>query len=350
MNKKIIEQFELLVYQTQMNSIKNENSWYDNVPNSKQSKFKLIAYRKALEALRTIEFEIKSIEDVKHIQNLGKSSLDKINEILTTGVCSAIKTNTTSSKNIKKIKELKELQRITGIGPAKAAKLFNDGGHTLESLLEMQEEGDDSLTDILTHHQLLGLKYLYDIEKRIPHKEIKCIETYLNKIAKDIDRDLQIVICGSYRRLAQTSGDIDVIFYHNQINGEKDLLNAKNYLENIIKDLKKVRFLVDDLTIKGKTKYMGLCRLNSGPARRIDIRFVPKDVLGSAMLYFTGSGDFNKNMRSFALKKGYTINEYGIYYSKDNKKIPTKTEDDIFRTLGLEYVKPSDRKSEYIFK
>ena len=62
--------------------------------------------------------------------------------------------------------------------------------------------------------------------------------------------------------------------------------------------------------------------------------------LPAAQLYFTGSGDFNKNMRTFALKKGYTINEYGIYKLTASKEkgeqVHVDTEADIFKVLGLE--------------
>ena len=71
------------------------------------------------------------------------------------------------------------------------------------------------------------------------------------------------------------------------------------------------------------------------------------------MLYFTGSGEFNKSMRSFALKKGYTINEYGIYKLKaDGTKgfrIKTETEADIFKVLKLDYLEPEDRLPTYEF-
>lgn len=332
MNSNIISQFELLVQQTQSEE--------------KVNRFKLSAHRKALAALKQIDFEITLTSNLKGIKGIGKSSIDKIQEILETGCCSAIKIK----KGDNKIHELQQLQRITGIGPTKAKKLFLEQAYTLDKLLEMQSSKDPELSDILTHHQLLGLKYLFDIEKRIPHKEIEMIEAFLNyKISEKYG--LKFIICGSYRRQTETSGDIDIIFYSDTIKTEKELQNSQeDYLPNIIKELKKCRFLIDDLTIKGNTKYMGLCRYSRAhPARRIDIRFVPENVLGSAMLYFTGCGDFNKNMRTFALKKGYTINEYGIYYLDTKKKIETHGEEDIFHTLGLEYVEPSDRKADYKF-
>ena len=92
------------------------------------------------------------------------------------------------------------------------------------------------------------------------------------------------------------------------------------------------------------------CRWKS-KGRRIDIRFIPYESKPAAILYFTGAGNFNKYMRTEALKKGYTINEYGIYTTKkDNRKlikdklIPTKDEKEIFELVGMNYLEPKDRK------
>ena len=98
---------------------------------------------------------------------------------------------------------------------------------------------------------------------------------------------------------------------------------------------------------------MGMCKYKNNPVRRIDIRYIPINSVGAAKLYFTGSGDFNKNMRSYANSKGYTINEYGIYKLKADKtkglKIKTRTEKDIFDVLKIEYVEPENRLPSYKF-
>ena len=69
--------------------------------------------------------------------------------------------------------------------------------------------------------------------------------------------------------------------------------------------------------------------------------------------YTLRSGDFNKNMRTFAITKGYTINEYGIYNLKEDKtkgtKMKTKTEEDIFNVLGLDYIEPEMRLPSFTF-
>ena len=94
-----------------------------------------------------------------------------------------------------------------------------------------------------------------------------------------------MIICGSYRREKETSGDIDILITHDDIKTDKDIDNCKdqiNFLEEIINSLEKSKFLVDHLTNNGTTKYMGLCKYKSNPIRRIDIRFIPLNSLGSA--------------------------------------------------------------------
>jgi DNA polymerase/3'-5' exonuclease PolX len=77
------------------------------------------------------------------------------------------------------------------------------------------------------------------------------------------------------------------------------------------------------------------------------MRCIDLESLAPALLYFTGSGEFNKNMRTFALKKGYTLNEYGIYKLNQDKtkgaKINVKTEEDVFKLLGMPYIEPNAR-------
>jgi DNA polymerase/3'-5' exonuclease PolX len=222
--------------------------------------------------------------------------------------------------------DLTDLLRITGIGPVKAKKLIDDG-YSLQKLLDYDLTSLTG-TGVLTHHQLLGVKHFHDLEKRIPYSDIKTIEGYLKSRTKQ-----DLVICGSYRRKKETSGDIDVLIY----NGD----GIRSFLTTLVND----KFLVDHLTSIDKctTKYMGMCRYGN-TVRRIDIRYIPIEHLPSALLYFTGSGEFNKRMRKEALKCGYTINEYGIYKldTEGNKAemVPVSCEEDIFKVIGMGYLEP----------
>ena len=149
------------------------------------------------------------------------------------------------------------------------------------------------------------------------------------------------------------SGDIDILIYNPSVKSNEDI-EKDRYLPKLLAFLNKVGFLKDHLTsLESPTKYMGMCSIKHYLIRRIDIRFVPMDCIYSAMLYFTGSGDFNLNMRAFAKKKGYTINEYGIYKlvnGKKGDKVDIQSEKDIFKILDLEYVEPPNRIPNYVFK
>jgi DNA polymerase beta len=324
MNENIIKQFEALATQTKQ---------------EKGNSFRVRSYYKVIKILKSLDFEITHISQIKDIKDIGPGTLKRVQEILDSGKLSEIKLQDTN------LNTLKDLERITGIGSVKAKKLF-DNGLTLEKILS--DYKSDSLKEGFTNHQLLGIKHFYALETRIPYKEISQIDKFLKKELKKISSEVELEICGSYRRKAKTSGDIDVLFYSTNETEQKE------FLPNFLQHLNTIEFLVDHLTtLESETKYMGMCKYKSNPVRRIDIRYIPKNSLGAAKLYFTGSGDFNKNMRSYANSLGYTINEYGIYKLKADKskglKIKTRTEEDIFNVLKVEYVEPENRLPSYKF-
>lgn len=325
MNEKIISLFEALATQTKQDE---------------GNSFRVRSHYKVIKILKSLVFEINNVDQIKDIKGIGKSTLKRVEEILNTNNLSEIKLQNNN------LNTLKDLERITGIGPVKAKKLF-ERGITLEKIL--QDYKDGKLEEDYTNHQLLGIKHFHDLETRIPYKEISTIDNFLKKELLKFSKNVELEICGSYRRKAETSGDIDVLFYSNNENEHHE------FLPTFLKHLNEIDFLVDHLTsLDSETKYMGMCKYKNNPVRRIDIRYIPKNSLGAAKLYFTGSGDFNKNMRSYANSLGYTINEYGIYKLKADKskgvKIKTRTEEDIFKVLNLEYVEPDNRLPDFKFE
>jgi len=104
-------------------------------------------------------------------------------------------------------------------------------------------------------------------------------------------------------------------------------------------------YLVEQLAL-GPKKYNGICRLGrKGSGRRIDIMYTTPAEYPFAILYFTGSGDFNQLMRKEVNKKGLTMNEYGIKDSETGISPPNEfiVEKDIFDFLEMEYVEPWQR-------
>lgn len=325
MNEQIISLFEALATQTKQDE---------------GNSFRVRSHYKVIKILKSLDFEINNVDQIKDIKGIGKSTLKRVEEILNTNNLYEIKLQNNN------LNTLKDLERITGIGPVKAKKLF-EKDISLEKIL--QDYKDGTLKEDFTNHQLLGIKHFHDLETRIPYKEISTINTFLKKELLKFSKNVELEICGSYRRKAETSGDIDVLFYSNNENEHNE------FLPTFLKHLNEMGFLIDHLTsLNSETKYMGMCKYKNNPVRRIDIRYIPKNSLGAAKLYFTGSGDFNKNMRTYANSLGFTINEYGIYKLKPDKtkglKIKINTEEDIFKVLKLDYVEPENRLSDFKFE
>ena len=103
----------------------------------------------------------------------------------------------------------------------------------------------------------------------------------------------------------------------------------------------------------GGAMYMGVCKVPDAEyARRIDIKVYPRSQFGFAILYFTGSDYFNRSMRLFAEKKGYTLSDHGLVpvaksktstISKGQSVVHCATEEEVFKALGLPFKTPSER-------
>ncbi|KAL6267686.1 hypothetical protein P5V15_000761 [Pogonomyrmex californicus] len=306
--------------------------------NVSKNVYKYNAYRKAAGTLGALTERVKSGEEAKKLPGIGVKIAKKIDEFLQTGKLQKLEDIKKDETNV----AISLLARVSGIGPAKAKELVEAGIKTLEDLKKHQDK--------LTHHQKLGLKYFDDFEKKIPRAEIAQIEKMLKDIIKELNSAYLVTICGSYRRGKEESGDIDVLITHpNYTSKAKDEQKRAVSLKAIVECLEKKRLITDTISL-GSAKFMGVCRLpgdKSKPFRRLDIRLTFYDQYYCAILYFTGSDLFNKNMRAHALEKKYTLNEYTL------KRLTTegcpgeaekiRSEEDIFKILGLPYKDPKDR-------
>lgn len=161
--------------------------------------------------------------------------------------------------------------------------------------------------------------------------------------------EVTVTVVGSYRRGAETSGDVDVLI---RVPSAWTSLMCATYLHNFVMELETAGYMEYILAL-GEKKCMGIARLPSKgkdyKARRVDFLITPEHEYACALLYFTGSDMFNVAFRQRALQKGYTLNEHGMTSMKlpdgtDAPPPPTfHTEQDIFRFLSLQYVEPSKR-------
>ena len=285
--------------------------------------FRARAYQKAQETIMAYPGDIMSPNDLKGKPGIGPTIMEKLNEYVETGTLKVLEREKNNPVNI--------LAEIYGIGPKKAKELVDNGITSIAQLRENQQ----MLNDI----QKVGLRYYEDVLKRIPRSEIedykKIFESDFKKVATS---DSKFEIVGSYRRGAQSSGDIDVIITS----------DSPKVFINFIDELIKKKIILEILS-RGPTKCLVMAKIpSSDSVRRVDFLYTGLEEFPFAILYFTGSKIFNTVMRHIALEKGYTMNEHGINKMDGKKKGDKvshrfKTEEDIFDFLGLEYKAPTER-------
>lgn len=289
--------------------------------------FRARAYQKAQETIMKYSADILSPADLKGIPNIGPTIMEKINEYYLTGTLALLEREKTNPINI--------LSNVYGIGPKKAKELVDGGITTIEELIKNQD-------NVLNETQKIGLQYYDDILQRIPRSEIEEYKSIFIKLISSLDSKMEIV--GSYRRGAESSGDIDVI-----ITSPNPAI-FKKFVDDLIS-----KGIIKEVLSRGQTKCLVIAKLpNVITSRRVDFLYTSQEEFPFAILYFTGSKIFNTVMRHEALEKGFTMNEHGLYLltNNSNNKKGIKgekvehlftSEKDIFDYLGLEYKEPHER-------
>lgn len=328
----VVACFEKLIQKTTQQSSVN-----------KTVEFKTRAYKKVLKDVLTVfrDTPLISISQVKNRPGYGKGTLQRIEEIMNTGTLKELDEHSEEDASTHAVTAL---MKITGIGPVKAKKIMENGG-TLEKLRTFAQEDDTHALHSfkLTHHQRLGLKYYDDLQHRIPHSVIERFDALLQQQCRKKNLPCTAIICGSYRRKNDSSGDIDVLLTREDWQKENQ---AEACLKVVLAFLSKHGYLVDHLTSinNAKTKYMGfLCIPDYPHVCRIDMRAVVYTQHVPALAYFTGSGEENVRLRGIASKRNMKLNEYGLMDMTSNEMIVLDSEKHLYDILDEEYVPPHKR-------
>ena len=299
--------------------------------------FRARAYATVIKQLTQKEQAIRVWEDLQDVKGMGEKITQKIKEILATGqLASAERVKVSHSVNA-----FDDLQHIYGVGPAKVRELLGQGIQSVEQLRAEIKKNPQLLND----KQKVGLAYYEDLLERIPRQEMEAHKAALPQWLPQEMKGWETEIVGSFRRGAVNSGDIDVLI---RVPPSTSALAAKRLLAAYVEQMKKAGYIEEVLAL-GEHKCMAICRLQ-GPkglqkARRLDLLLTPEEEYAYAILYFTGSDQFNVAFRNHSLQMGYTLNEHRLTPLTEDKPQPPpmKKEDDIFRFLGLRYIAPEER-------
>ena len=287
--------------------------------------FKVRQYNNYMSKIHKLD-AVRCMEDLEGILPASKDSKIrmKVAEVLATGgLASAEVLKADPTKDI-----LKLFQGIYGIGAVRAKQLVELGMNSLEDIRKHPE--------LLNEKQTIGLKYYEPLRERIPRDEMVAHESLL---LSNLSTGITGSLAGSFRRGKESSGDIDLLLRGGDA----------SHLNRLVIHLTTTGSILETLA-HGDKKFMGICRLEGGIPRRIDILVTSPEEVPYALLTFTGSDKFNVLVRAHARTLGYSLNEYrlsltdeGAFAGRALPASPLLTEEAILAFLGLTYVKPEDR-------
>lgn len=295
--------------------------------------FKPRAYEKAASAISDFDGEIAvlykkgGIKALESIPGVGSSIAEKIEEFIKTG-------RIQDHEKLKKKTpvDLSELRRIEGMGPKSIKKLYDELG--VKDLVGLEKTARSGKIAALPgfgkkseENILKGIEFVKKSGGRFvlgyALTELRSIEARL----KALPGVREIVIAGSVRRRKETIGDADFLVVSDK---PRPIMDYFTGMPDVVR-----------VYAHGDTK--SSVKIKSGID--LDIRVVPWESYGAALNYFTGSKYHNVALRQIAIKKGYKLNEYGLYKTKNGKMIAGKTEEELYAALGMDYIEPELREN-----
>lgn len=322
------------------------------------------SYRKAISTLKRQTERITTEEEAFKLPSVGRRLAQKIEEIVTTDRLQRLE----YAQQEPMAESLQLFLGIYGVGTSLAQQWIAQGYRTLDEL---------SAKAKLTPNQRLGVEHYDDLNTRIPRKEMEELGKLVKHAAENVDPEVEMIIGGSFRRGAESSGDIDFIITKRDTTTTAELMP---FLQELVRRLEDSGFLVARLASSKSegdgSKWHGCCVLPFTPSfhseedanhssdaiarrnyrpiwRRIDFLLVPESERGAALLYFTGNDIFNRSMRLLASRKNMRLNQRGLYKDvmrgpgrqklSEGELVEGRDERRIFEVLGVRWREPHER-------
>ncbi|HTA21604.1 MAG TPA: PHP domain-containing protein [Polyangia bacterium] len=292
--------------------------------------FRVRAYENASHGVGAFAGDLDALDlkGLQAIENVGKSTAEKIRELLTTGKVAKLE-----GLRAKHPASVVALMRLPGVGPKAVTKLRNELGvqsiddlraalaeHKLAALKGFGPKSESKLAESLARLDASGAVSRTPISVAMP------VATRLVSRLREVAGVTHVEYCGSLRRFSETVGDIDVVVVADD--------------PAVVMDAVVAMPVVDRVLGRGDTK----TSVVTPRGLQIDVRVVAAHELGAALLYFTGSKSHNVKLRMRALARGYTLNEYALTALEGGKIVASETEEEIYAALGLPFIPPMLRE------
>ncbi len=309
------------------------------------NRFRINGYQRVSRVLKDLTEDIaglvaehpgSAVKQLTAIDGIGKGSAEKIVELVANG-----KMAEHQELMAQVPAGLFDILAIPGIGPKAATLMWKDLG--IISVAELKEKLD---SPELARLPRMGAKTIENIKKAIAFQE-KAADRVPLGIARPIALRLQeelrqvpgvkrLEYAGSLRRGRETIGDLDFLAACDDPEAVRERFTSHPDVTQVL--------------ARGDTK--SSVRLETGGAvLQADLRIVPEEVYGAALMYFTGSKEHNVRLREIAIKQNRRLNEYGLFDGTDerpqdrgDRPIAAADEAAIYAALGLPLIAPELRE------
>lgn len=294
------------------------------------NRFRVRSYRDAARTIQSLSRNVRDMvedgDDLTELDGIGDDLSAKIQEYVETG-------------SIRKLEELKgeipvgltDLLQIEGLGPKKVQKLWEILDITSVEELEVAAKnheiqevsgfGKKTEQNILDH-----IEQARGGEIRTRWKEAEEVAEPYVEYLEENEYVERVEVAGSYRRHKETVGDVDLLVIGQ--NGEKISEYFVEYED------------VDEVLSEGDTKSSVVLSNDM----QVDLRIIPEESYGAALMYFTGSKEHNVALRTLAVENDYKVNEYGVF-DEDDESVAGETEEEIYEFFDCAYVPPELREN-----
>lgn len=303
------------------------------IKDPKRNKFKIIAYERAASGVEHVGSEIKDLWEegkLDDIPGIGPSIAKHLDEIFRTG----------KSAHFEKVlsgmpESMFEFMKVKGLGAKTSFKLakeldIKNSKNALKKLETAIKEGRVSKIEGLGEQAASSiLKSVKDTKERKPRLLLSNAMNVADTMIAWMEKSKSVVDAdplGSLRRKASTIGDIDISV------SSKD---PKACMDHFVSYPKKIRVLE-----KGEKSSSIIV---SG-GYQVDLMVQPPESYGSLLQHFTGSKHHNIALREYALKRGFSLSEYGVKKISSGKINKFSNEEDFYKFLGLDYIAPEIRE------
>jgi DNA polymerase (family X) len=294
-----------------------------------EDSFKPRAYEKAARSVGGYHADLSELDEkgILAIPNVGRSIADKIVEYLRSGTVPELE-----ELRSKIPAGVREMTAIPGFGPKKAMQVY-------------QELGIDNVGDLVAAAEAGGLKELKGFSKKTEDNILAGVrrvqEAGDGRVQVNVALELaQLLLerlgaipsvrraayAGSLRRMRETIGDVDLLVASDEPGPAMEAFAGYGVVDRVI--------------ARGDTKSSVITRAGL----QVDLRVIPLESWGAAMIYFTGSKAHNIRIREMAVRQGLKLNEYGLYVAKTGKLIVAEAEEEVYERLGLPWIPPTLRE------